>query len=73
MGKKNHKSKRLLAANVRRLRRDKEWSQHDLAAEAKVRQALISEIELGDANPTVTSLEKIAAALDVKVKNLFEC
>jgi predicted transcriptional regulator len=33
-------TKRLIARNIRRMRQDKSWSQHDLAHEAGVRQAL---------------------------------
>ncbi|OYU91826.1 MAG: hypothetical protein CFE29_02955 [Bradyrhizobiaceae bacterium PARB1] len=38
-------TKRLLARNLRRLRAERAWSQDDLAAEAKVRQALVSALE----------------------------
>ncbi len=57
--------------NVRHLRREKSWSQHDLAHEARVRQALVSAIEVGTANPTLFSIEKIASALQVSVADLF--
>jgi transcriptional regulator with XRE-family HTH domain len=64
-------TKQLLARNVRRLRQRKSWSQHDLANEAGVRQALISSIESGQANPTLESLYKVASALDVAVADLL--
>jgi ribosome-binding protein aMBF1 (putative translation factor) len=57
--------------NVRRLRQRKSWSQLDLANEAGVRQALISSIEHGHANPTRESLDKVASALDVAVADLL--
>jgi len=60
-----------LAANVKRLRRAKGWTQSDLATEANVRQALVSEIELGEANPTVRTIAKLAHALDVDPVDLF--
>ncbi|MCP3404452.1 helix-turn-helix domain-containing protein [Bradyrhizobium sp. CCGB01] len=63
-------TKRLLARNLRRLRAERSWSQHDLANEAKVRQALVSALELAQANPTLESLDKIAAALRVDVADL---
>jgi transcriptional regulator with XRE-family HTH domain len=57
---------------VRRLRKDHDWSQERLAAEAgDLRQGLMSDIELGKANPTLTTLESIAGALDVSVGELF--
>ncbi len=64
-------TKRLLARNLRRLRHEKSWSQHDLAHEAKVRQALVSALEIAKANPTLESLDKIAAALDVDVADML--
>ena len=62
---------RILAGNVRRLRQEAGLSQDGLAEAAKVRQALISEVELGEANPTLESLTKIANALKIPVANLF--
>ncbi len=64
-------TRRLLARNLRQLRLDRKWSQYDLADEARLRQALISALEVATANPTLASLDKIAAALDVEVAALF--
>lgn len=62
-----------LAYNVRRLRRQRRWSQERLAAEAgDLRQGLISDIELAKANPTLTTLEFIAGALGVTVRDLLK-
>ena len=72
MGRRNSgQTKRLLGQNIRRMRQLKSWSQHDLANEAGIRQALISSMEGGSANPTLESLEKVAAALDVAMADLF--
>jgi transcriptional regulator with XRE-family HTH domain len=60
-----------VARNLRRLRHEKSWSQHDLADEANVRQALVSALEVAKANPTLESLDRIAAALDVDVADLL--
>ncbi|WP_456671634.1 helix-turn-helix domain-containing protein [Bradyrhizobium sp. USDA 3256] len=48
----------------------KSWSQYDLADETRLRQALISQIEAGKANPTLLSLHKIASALGIHVAEL---
>jgi transcriptional regulator with XRE-family HTH domain len=64
-------TKRLLARNLRRLRLQRRWSQDDLAAAAGVRQALVSALEVTTANPTLESLAKIAAALDLEVADLL--
>ena len=63
---------RWLAANVRRLRQDAGLSQQDLAKAAKIRQALVSEIERGEANPTLESLVKLAEVLKVDLARLFD-
>ena len=63
---------RLLAANVRRLRLVKGWTQDDLAATLEVEQQAISLIENGRANPTVTMLDAFAEALGVHVAELFK-
>ncbi|GAA3846412.1 hypothetical protein GCM10022626_14270 [[Pseudomonas] carboxydohydrogena] len=65
-------SKRILARNLRRLRLERGWSQDDLAAEADVRQALVSAIEVETANPTLETLDRVATALGVELAKLLE-
>lgn len=73
MGRRNTQTaNRDLARNLRKLRLAKGWSQDDLAAEAKVRQALVGAIEVGTANPTLNSLELLAGALEVGLGSFFE-
>jgi transcriptional regulator with XRE-family HTH domain len=64
-------TKRRLARNLRQLRSQRAWSQDDLAGYAGVRQALVSALEVATANPTLESLDKIAAALGIEVADLF--
>ncbi|UEM18074.1 helix-turn-helix domain-containing protein (plasmid) [Bradyrhizobium barranii subsp. barranii] len=52
-----------LAANVRRLRKDRKLSQAELASALGVDPAAISLIELKRSNPTVSMLDAIATAL----------
>lgn len=61
-----------LALNVRRLRKAKEWSQDQLAAEIGIEQNAISLIENGRSNPTILVIEEIARALGVKLTELLE-
>jgi transcriptional regulator with XRE-family HTH domain len=61
-----------LAANVRRLRRAKEWSQDQLAGAIGVEQNAISLIENGRSNPTLMIVEAIANALDANTTDLLE-
>jgi transcriptional regulator with XRE-family HTH domain len=61
-----------LAANVRRLRMAKEWSQDRLAEAIGVEQNAISLIENGRSNPTLMIIEAIADALDADTKDLLD-
>jgi len=65
-------AKRVLARNLRRLRLERALSQDDLATEAGLRQALISAIEVGTANPTLESLDRLASALWIDLAALFD-
>jgi transcriptional regulator with XRE-family HTH domain len=65
-------SKRILARDLRRLRLERRWSQDDLEAEAGVRQALVSAIEVESANPTLETLDRVAAALGIELAKLIE-
>jgi transcriptional regulator with XRE-family HTH domain len=68
---RNSAVSRTLAANIRQLRKERGWTQDHLAAEANVRQAAISLIESGRANPTLLMLETVINALDVGFVDLF--
>lgn len=60
-----------LQERLRRLRLAKRWRQTDLAARAKVSQALISQLEAGTkASASVIPLLRIAKALGVTVEKL---
>jgi transcriptional regulator with XRE-family HTH domain len=61
-----------LSRNVRRLRKDKGWSQDQLAAEVGVEQNAISLIENARANPTLLAIESIADALNTRLSELLE-
>jgi transcriptional regulator with XRE-family HTH domain len=67
---KSGTSKTLIARNLRRLRLARSWSQYDLAEKAKVRQALVSALEVATANPTLETLDRVAAALGVEIAEL---
>jgi transcriptional regulator with XRE-family HTH domain len=47
------------------LRKLKGWTQDELAAKLRVEQTAVSLIENGRSNPTLQTLEAIAACLDV--------
>jgi transcriptional regulator with XRE-family HTH domain len=68
---RNSAVSKALAANVRRLRKERGWTQDDLAAETGVEQAAISLIENNRANPTILMIENIARGLGVHFVELF--
>jgi transcriptional regulator with XRE-family HTH domain len=63
--------RRRLGLNVQRLRRDKGWSQEDLAFESGLHRTYISGIERGIRNPTVTIIDTLAITLDVAAGDLL--
>lgn len=56
---------------LREFRRQKGWSQKDLADESGVGQDTISGIERGQHEPRPSTLRKLAEALDVEVADFF--
>ncbi len=59
-----------VAARVLEIRRARHLSQRQLAARMEVPRTYISKIENGKAIPTLSSLERLAGALDVEVGQL---
>jgi CheY-like chemotaxis protein len=47
-------------------------SQEELAARAGLHRTYVSEVERGERNPSITSVEKLAHALQVSITSLFE-
>jgi transcriptional regulator with XRE-family HTH domain len=64
--------RRLVGANIRRLRLERGLSQEKLAFEADLDPSYISHVETGAKSPTITTLEKIASALRVKLVQFFD-
>lgn len=61
-----------LFENIKTLRVEKDWTQGDLAKFAGVSIETIKRYENGKTNPTNDNLFKIANALGVEIKNLYE-
>ena len=61
-----------LGQNLRKLRLIKKMSQVDLATALNVDRAYISNIENGRMNPTLSTLEKIAGALEIPTNELIK-
>ena len=62
----------IIAVNVRRLREERNWSQGQLAQQAGTSKVIISQIEKGDANPTINTIWKLAKAFSLPYTSLLE-
>lgn len=61
-----------IARNIKRLRKEREFSQDKLSKKADITYHTITKLESGDNdNPTIKTLQKIAAALGVSVDDLI--
>ncbi|MNX54919.1 anaerobic benzoate catabolism transcriptional regulator [compost metagenome] len=61
-----------LGIHIRQLREKKGMSQQDLADDCNITQNQVGRIERAEINTTVKTLVKIANALDVEPKELFD-
>lgn len=72
----SHKSKnlcrQLVQYNVRRLRREQNLSQHELAIEAGITRAYLGRLESKGQNLTLDTVCALADALEVHPQVLFE-
>jgi len=62
----------IFGENVRRYRRLLDISQEELAYRADLHRTYIGMIERAEKNITLVNMEKIAAALDVKIEDLIK-
>lgn len=62
---------KIVGRNIRRLRRERSWSQMFLAAEAGLDKSYVGGIERGEFNPSIRKVAMIADALQVRVVELF--
>lgn len=60
-----------LGMKVRELRRERGWSQQQLARGASLSRNFVAQIERGESTPTVATLERLAAALAVTIAELL--
>ena len=61
-----------LARNVKRLRKERGWSQEKLAAQAGVHRTYISGIERRMRNASIMAIERLMKALAVKAGQLLD-
>jgi transcriptional regulator with XRE-family HTH domain len=62
----------LVGERIRNLRKEKGWSQEELAYRASINRTYMGEIERGESSITVDSLEKITNALSITIEDLFK-
>lgn len=62
--------RRQVGRNLKRIRKERGWSQEELAFESGLHRTYISGIERGARNPTVLILARIAETLGVRVSEL---
>ncbi len=72
MKKKHIKTRLLFAHNLRQLREMKKISQEHLADIAGLHRTYVSSVERGERNITVDSMEKLAEALNVDIRELLK-
>jgi transcriptional regulator with XRE-family HTH domain len=60
-----------LGNRIRQLRNRKGWSQEKLAEHADIQRTYLAEIELGQRNPSLKHLQKLAKAFHVGIAALF--
>jgi transcriptional regulator with XRE-family HTH domain len=65
-------TKQLLGSRIKELRKIKELSQEELSIQVDVDPKYISFIECGRSSPSLETMENIARALSVEIKDLFE-
>jgi len=61
-----------LGSNLKRLRKEKGWSQEEFADRAGIHRTYVSDIERAARNPTITIVEKLAKPLKVSASALLE-
>lgn len=65
-------TKELLGARIKEVRKSRKISQEQLSEKVDVDPRYISRIEVGRSYPSLETLENIARALEVEVKELFD-
>lgn len=61
-----------LAANMKRLRKERGWSQEDMAEKAGLDRTYVSGIERQKKNPTIIVVERVAKALSCSIGALLD-
>ena len=60
-----------IGLKIKAIRVSKKISQRKLATLAGISNTYLSDIEVGRTNPSLKTMEKLAAALEIQMKDLF--
>lgn len=69
---KEHEIQNRFGARVRELRRGQKLSQEELALACGLDRTYVGSVERGERNISLVNIQRIALALDVPVKALFD-
>ena len=72
LNKGNKEINKRFGENLRQIRQAKGFSMRGFASEADIDYSLLAKIETGKVSPTVSTVEKLADALGLKIKDLFD-
>jgi transcriptional regulator with XRE-family HTH domain len=61
-----------LASKLKSLREERGWSQYRLAEESGIHRTFIAGVEVGNRNPSLATLARLAQALEVPIRALFD-
>jgi transcriptional regulator with XRE-family HTH domain len=64
--------KRVLGRRIRELRKSQKWSQEKMAEASGLHWTYIGQVERGERNLTVNSIQAIARAFGLKISELFK-
>lgn len=67
-----NEGRQILSKQIKQLRQERGWSQDDLAATCGLHRTYIGTVERCEQSITIDSIEKIAKAFGVRIKQLFE-
>lgn len=62
----------LFGNKIKAFRREKGFSQEDLGFKSSLHRTYISEVERGRRNISIVNIAKIAKALNLRIKELFD-
>jgi transcriptional regulator with XRE-family HTH domain len=64
-------ARQMLARNIRRLRKERGWSQEMLAEKSGLHRTYVGDIERLERNVSVDNIDKLARAFNIPVQDLF--